>query len=205
MLKRKQYFITLFIAVMMFFTVFIVSYYLVKDTPKRQTAVESQIAGADEESIDVLADTESEKLETIQPDTRIHVMVFDDTSHLIDDKELDPFSLLGLNEMELREKFKGYSLVEFSKERVELKKVLTAEEEEGEYILGLQDEEVCIIEKENGSIKRIMPLGISINRFSRSTYSLLLKEQIVLSMQQKNELLANPEYIEQILQSYEQE
>lgn len=205
MLKRKQYLMTLLIAVIMFFVIFIIGYYYVSNSSSVSQKTYEQVAGKNEVSVDVLADTEVDPPDTIQPDTQINLLVFDENNNMIEDKELDALALLGLSESDIKEKFEGYSLLEFSKEQVALKKVIHIINKEYDYTLGIQDDLVCIREREGGLFKRDIPLDILGTHFSKRTYSLLLKEQIKISSLQKDELLNNSNYIEQILQAYEEE
>ena len=206
MLKKKQYLLTLLAGILIFFIVFILSYFYMKSSSALPQGAEQQTLTVQQESVDASAELqniERPKPMCIQPGTEIRLIIEDANHRRLEDKKLDPYTLLGDSEEEMREKFKDYELVSFNEREVELKKVLPPKVEALEYTLGIQENSVCIVEK--GDLKHYISLNISPAHFSRATYSMLLKEQIVLSAIQKEELINNPNYIEQILQSYEEE
>lgn len=204
MLKRKQYLITLVIAVIIFIIFFIITYYRIQErTLKPQHAYESPI-GRSEQSIDVLGDIQTQPV-TIQPYTKIHLLLVDEHDQKIEDKIIETPLLLGLSEQQIKQQFEGYEVVNFDEKEVIIKKVLITATESSRYYLGIQNEWVCIIQQGEGNVKQYIPLNIDFVNFSKYTYSLLLKEQIEISAEQKDRLIDNPHYIEKILQSYQEE
>ena len=196
---------TLIAAIMIFFIIFTIGYYYIQSNTSLPEASHESLATRREKSVDVLGDTFRENTEQVQPYTQIRLVIEDEHQNTIEDKELDPLSLLGLSEADFKERFIGYELVEFNENRITLKKILPVMEQEFEYALGIQDDWVCIVQKEENLAKRYIPLNMHTAHFSKYTYSLLLKEAIVISALQKDMLINNPNYIEKILQSYEDE
>ncbi|MDF2612755.1 MAG: hypothetical protein K0S71_541 [Clostridia bacterium] len=203
MLKKKQYFLTLLIGVMLFFILFIISYYYMRNSAMIPETTTDNVISRSEKSVDVLANTKSTEEETVQIDTHIHLLVVDKNNNTIDDKNIDPLTLLGLSQIDIQDKFQEYELVTFNEREIALKKVLAPENMQVQYRLGIQDDVLCIVE--NGETKQYTKLNVLATHFSRQIYSLLLKEQIQISAVQKDELLNNPAYIEKILQSCEEE
>jgi len=203
MLKKKQYLMTLLIGILLFFILFFIGYYYMKNTALLTEKVSSHVVSRNEKSKDVLAKTEMTEEETVQLDTRIHLLIVDENDNTIEDKNIDPLTLLGLSELELQDKFKGYEMVAFNEREVALKKTVAPTNKQFQYTLGIQDDLLCIVE--NGETKHYTKLNLLATQFSRRIYSLLLKEQIKISLVQKDELLSNPAYIEEILQSFEEE
>ncbi len=205
MLKKKQYLITLVAAIMIFFIIFTISYYYIESSTALPESSYEALVGRNEKSIDVLVDTNPEKIERVQPDTQIHLFIVDEHNNKLEDKEIDAMALLGLGEEEIKNKFSEYDLVEFNEHDIALKRTVPSVDKALEYALGIQNDEVCIVQKEDGLTKEYIMLDMSAKHFSRYTYSLLLKEQIEISPLQKDTLLRNPHYIEKILQAYEEE
>jgi hypothetical protein len=203
MLKRKQYLLTLFIGIVLFFIVFLTTYYYIVSHSKTSEVSESRAVGKGEQSIDVIAAVVPERELTVQPDTDIRLVVVDEDNRIVEDKKIDPLILNGLNQVDLEKRFEGYQLMTFDEKQITLKKTIAHQDKPAEYALGIEDDFVCIVEK--GDIKTYIKLDLLANYFSRNTYSLLLKEQIPISPVQKEELLKNPYYIDKILQSYEEE
>ncbi|WP_069997396.1 hypothetical protein [Cellulosilyticum sp. I15G10I2] len=205
MLKRNQYLMTLVVAIMIFFIIFTIGYYYIQSSASHTEPSYEGLATRSEKSVDVLGAAKPETVVSIQPDTQIHLLIVDEHNNELENKKLDPLVLLGLNESDIKNKFSGYDVVEFNVEQVALKKVLPSVEKVFEYTLGIQNNRVCIVQKEEGKVNKYIDLDMSASHFSRKTYSLLLKEQIAISPLQKDALLSNPNYIEKILQSYEEE
>jgi len=203
MLKKRHYYLTLGIGVLAFFIVFVITYYFVKMTTTPPQQVPQMIMTRNEKSIDAIAYNQPKPEVTIQPNTHITLSLVDQDDTMLDSKELDPLSLLGVNQTTLKQKFAGYQVDTFNEQNVLMKKVLTNANQSLDYVLGIQDDYVCIVEE--GPSKQYIKLNIPATQFSTQTYSLLLKEQIKITTVQKDKLLLDSTYIETILQSYQEE
>lgn len=203
MLKRKQYLLTLFIGIVLFFVLFLTTYYYMVGQAKTSEVSKGKAIDKDEQSVDVIATAVFEEELTVQPDTDIRLVVVDEADRTIENKKIDPLILVGFNQSDLEKKFEGYEIMVFDEKNVTLKKMIVHEDKPVEYTLGIEDDFVCIVEK--GDSKTSIKLDLLAHYFSRNTYSLLLKQQIPISAAQKEELLKNPYYIDKILQSYEEE
>lgn len=199
MLKRKQYCYTLLTAAITFFIVFAVCYVITsnKNTLKKERTIELNgfLSGekAKEEPI------------SIKPYTKITLALQGKGRELLKEAVISADVLLGMTEDEVKERFKDYTVQTFSETEVKLVRVIDRDETEhrDEYVLGIQDHEVCIKSKDHQRL--IMKLGVCADDFSSYTYSLLLKESIVISETQKEALLADEGTLEQILQNGEEE
>lgn len=203
MFKKKYYLSALFIGILIFFILFAASYYYISAGSNLSQQSNHTKVTQHEKSVDVLANEVPLSEEVIGPDTRVHLLIVDKMNYTVEDKEMDALSLAGNTKEDIKDKFKDYEVAAFSKDEVMLKKTLADETNQLGYTLGIEDSNVCIIEE--GNPKRFTTLNIPASNFSRNTYSMLLKEQIKISAAQKNELLSDPNYIERILQSYEEE
>lgn len=203
MLKKKQYLMTLLIGIILFFILFLISYYYMRNSTTLPETANNNAVSRNEKSVGTLAAAKMREEQTVQLDTHIHLLVVDENNNTIEDKNIDPLTLLGLSQIDIQDKFQGYELIAFNEREITLKTTLSPADKQVQYTLGIQDDLLCIVE--NGETKQYTRLNILATHFSREIYSLLLKEQIKISLVQKDELLSNPAYIEEILQSCEEE
>ncbi len=204
MLNKKQYWYTLLVAVVVFFSVFIITYFYMEghawhiesgeSTQMTQTTQTETSQGASDSSDEV----------AILPHTRVTLRMQDTRTHQQSQTRLESRSLLGLTKDQLQEQFKDYMIETFNEKEVTLVKNYHSEveayDEEVTYVLGVEGNYVCIKEKDTN--KRPVKIDYEINHFSKYIYSLLLNEEIVITSAQKEALLLNPSTLQKILQGY---
>lgn len=195
MLTKKQYVVTLGIAVLLFFICFIVTYryYSHQGSLGQQanTLQKVDIAQVQEEEI------------TIAPHTKITLKVQDTTTNKEHKTNIDAKSLLGLTEEEVAERFEDYTVEAFSEKEVLLKKEIASQAltaQTATYVLGVLGDYVCI--KEKDSTKRPIQIDYPVRQLSGYMYSMLLNEEIVITNKQKEALLVSPTGLQRILQDY---
>lgn len=195
--NKKQYIITLGAAVLIFFTLFIISY-----SYAYQKNLKNPIVVPDEMEIEAASQVE-EVAETIEDvigiDTHIVVKLIDKNKGRISESEIDPLSLLGLNKEEIEKRFKEYRLQKFSTEEVVLNKLIETAPKEVAYKLGIKDSVIGVIEEET---EQFTSLGLPVKTFSKGMMMLIINQTIEINATEKEKLEQNPYYIEQILQSY---
>ncbi len=207
MLGKRQYWITLLVAVAIFFILFATTYFYSTNSPTVKTQVAKTVPL--KQDIDVTSDFNKPKQVCILPSTSIILRTLNQKNELLDTVQLNAVSLLGFTEDDFKAKFKDYSVETFSEDRVTLVRnieVLPEQElkeeikGEGIYILGIEEDEVCI--KLKGNQNALIRLGRKATDFSSYIYSLLLKENITLTTAQKEMLSKNPKALEKVLQDY---
>lgn len=198
MLSKKQYWYTLLVAISVFFVVFLITYFYTKE---HAWHIESQTETQSAQVDSMWSDVEEEI--TILPQTKVTLKLEDTRTHKQSETRLESKSLLGVTEKELQEQFKDYTIETFNEKEVTLVKNYSSEavqKEDVTYVLGVQDNYVCIKEKDTG--KRPVKIDYEINHLSKYIYSLLLNEEIVITTAQKEALLLNPSTLQKILQGY---
>lgn len=198
MLSKKQYWYTLLAAIIIFFVIFLVSYFYTMGHVWR-TESESDVIASREENV-----AASPVETTILPQTKIILKAEDTRTHKQSEARIDSSSLLGLTEEELQEEFKDYTIETFNEKEVTIVKNYSSEvmpeDDSVTYVLGVDGNYVCI--KEKGTTKRPVKIDYEINHLSRYIYSLLLNEEIIITSAQKEALLLNPSTLQKILQGY---
>ena len=197
MLSKKQYLLTLLSAVIVFFIMFVsMALYFSKGnwTGRTREVIEET---------KLQKEMTKPKEEVILPQTKITLKIKDRTTNKEMKTTVDAASLLGLNKEELADRFNDYCIETFSEKEVCLTKSVTSEvayEQPKVYVLGVEDEMVCIKEKE--SAVRPVKIDYGIKHLSSYVYSLLLNEEIEITKEQKEALLLNPNGLQKILQDY---
>ena len=199
MLSKKQYLYTLIAAVIVFGVIFLVTYFYTKDNSWQVETTKATIISNEE-----LASAIEEVEECILPQTKIVLKNQNLNNKSISQTKLDARSLLGLNREELGNRFEGYTIETFSEKEVTLVKnvepTISKEEDITTYVLGVEDQYVCI--KEKGTSKRPVKIDYEVIHFSKYIYSLLLNEEIEITSAQKEALLLNPSMLQRVLQGY---
>ncbi len=200
MLSRKQYLYTLLAAVIIFGIVFGITYFYIRENSWQVQTAEHKGSSIVEEFA-----TSTEKPEIcIMPQTKIILKNQNVKNKSISETKLDTKSLLGLNEKEIANRFSGYTIETFNEKEVTLVKnveqALSNEEDQAVYVLGVEEQYVCI--KEKGTGKRPVKIDYEVTHFSKYIYSLLLNEEIEITSAQKEALLLNPSTLQRILQGY---
>lgn len=201
MLNKKQYWYTLLAAVVVFFSVFIITYFYMEghawhiESGESTQIIQTETPQTTSKSTHEVA---------ILPQTKVMLKIEDTRTHQQSQTRLESGSLLGLTKDELQEQFKDYTIETFNEKEVTLVKNYHSEveayDEENTYVLGVEGNYVCI--KEKGTNKRPVKVDYEINHFSKYIYSLLLNEEIVITSAQKEALLLNPSTLQKILQGY---
>ena len=200
MLTKKQYLYTLLAAVIVFGLVFISTYFYMKATSWQVDVAEQTPNVVGEE---ITASVSKDEV-YILPQTKIILKNQNVKNKSVSETKLDSKSLLGLNKEELASRFPDYTINTFNEREVVLSKHIeqTTMNEESQiiYVLGVDEQYVCI--KEKGTTKRPVKIDYEITHFSKYIYSLLLNEEIEITSAQKEALLLNPSTLQGILQGY---
>lgn len=207
MLKRKQYWISLGIAVLVFFIAFLVAYLyflytgssVQEDKVAKVTAYEQSIVGLKEE----------EPMVKITPYTKVILTLLDEMGKTVETASIEVGSVIGLDEEELKERFIGYDITRFNEKEVLLSKKINTtavsinerdEDESKRYVLGISGEYICIAEEVSQEVIAILDLRAV--EFSSQTYSQLLSRSVHLTSVECETLIEHPEQIFIILQAY---
>ena len=200
MLTKKQYLYTLLAAVIVFGLVFISTYFYMKATSWQVDVAEQTPNVVGEE---ITASVSKDEV-YILPQTKIILKNQNVKNKSVSETKLDSKSLLGLNKEELASRFPDYTINTFNEREVVLSKHIEQttmnEERQIIYVLGVDEQYVCI--KEKGTTKRPVKIDYEITHFSKYIYSLLLNEEIEITSAQKEALLLNPSTLQGILQGY---
>lgn len=200
MLSKKQYLYTLLIAILAFLAVFAVTYFYMKENswtigqeePNHQEVAKNPIASQRPQEIYVL------------PQTVIRLKNQDTKRGIVRETKLDSKSLLGLTKEEVAKQFSDYTIETFNEKEVTLvknvKETKVEKNADTVYVLGVEDQYVCI--KEKNTKKRPVKIDYEVSHFSKYMYSLLLNEEIEITSAQKEKLLLNPSSLQKILQGY---
>lgn len=165
--------------------------------------IKQETSPVNEENVTDLA--KQEDLQIILPTTKIDMNIVDSEDNILSVAQVDPISLLNLSKEDLESRFLGYDIVEFSSDKVSLKKTIEQDETTKEYRLGTKDDKVCIVTYDkNSHTKEYISLDLSVQAISAHLYNQLLTEHIVLTKEQKDILKESPYYIEEILQNIEE-
>lgn len=211
MLTKKQYLFTIITMIVVFISAFSFFYRNVnrnivtaentqEHTPQE---TEKETSPVPEENVTNLV--QKEALQIILPTTKIDMNIVDTKDNILSVAQVDPISLLNLSKEDLENRFLDYDIVEFSSDKVSLKKTIEQDETTKEYRLGTKDDKVCIVTYDKDSqLKEYMSLDLSVQAISAHLYNQLLTEQIVLTKEQKDILQESPYYIEEILQNIEE-
>ena len=204
MLEKKQYWMTLLLAAVAFFILFIATYFISANGSKAATLMAGQVTEAKITS--TLTADQQLQITKIVPSTKILLCLENDAKEDIESVTLNANSLLGLTEEELQARFKEYSVETFSEDEVKLVKTVDRDELAVEvnavknYALGIEGEELCIKEVGTGTI--VGHIARKATDFSSYLYSLFLKESITITEVQKESLLKDPSVLQRILQDY---
>lgn len=200
MLSKKQYLYTLLIAIIAFLTIFTVTYFYMKENswsieqeePAKQQVAKQPIIRQKPEEIYVL------------PQTVIHLKNQDVKHGIVRETKLDSKTLLGMTKEEVAKQFSDYTIETFNEKEVTLvknvKETKVPKDTDTIYVLGVEDQYVCI--KEKNTKKRPVKIDYEVSHFSKYMYSLLLNEEIEITSAQKEKLLLNPSSLQKILQGY---
>lgn len=203
MLDKRSYTRMLMVAVIVFFITFIVSFAFMLFTDTQAVGDKpTSISNKEKQTLPVSAQTIIDE-PCIKAYTRIMVSVIDETGKRMDTKLIDPKTLLGCTKQDVLDKFKGYEVERFDEEEVFLKKYTKSLSVFPTYVLGIKENKICIIEQTDQ--RNYIPLPLVATDYSKQTYSRLLKQDIVVSEAEKQKLIQEPNYIDSILQSYDQE
>ena len=205
MLEKKQYWITLLVAAIAFFILFIATYFIVMGKNKVVIPMVGQVL--EEKNSPRLVVNNSLQAQKILPSTEILLYLQNNNKEKLETVTLNATSLLGLTKDELQERFKDFSIETFSEEEVKLFKTVASDseglEQLGEvknYALSIEDDEVCIKEVASGRV--VGHVARKATDFSSYLYSLLLKESIIITSAQKEALLKDASVLQKILQDY---
>lgn len=202
MLSKKQYIYTLVIATVVFCVVFAGCYVYMKT---HSWHIE------EEENTELLSkipytEVVPEKEICILPQTKITLKNKCKNQKFSNETRISTFGLLGLNQKEIEKRFEDYTVETFSEKQVVLVKQVeplppsTAKSKERTYVLGVEDQYVCIKEKDSNN--RPVKMDYEVSHFSKYVYSLLLNEEIEITQAQKEMLLLKPSKLQSILQGY---
>lgn len=202
MLSKKQYIYTLVIAIVFFCVVFVGCYVYMKN---HSWHIEEE---GNTELLFKIPYTEvvPEKEICILPQTKITLKNECKNQKFSNETRISTFGLLGLNQEELEKRFEDYTVETFSEKQVVLVKQVeplppsTAKSKEWTYVLGVEDQYVCIKEKDSNN--RPVKMDYEVSHFSKYVYSLLLNEEIEITQAQKEMLLLKPSKLQSILQGY---
>ncbi len=211
MLTKKQYLSMLITTVVVFISAFSFFYrnlnrniVTLENTQEAMQKEDKKDTNAvTQENVTDLAKQEDEQM--ILPTTKIDMNIVDSEDNILSVAQVDPISLLSFSKKDIEKYFLDYEIVEFSSDKVSLKKVIEQDESTKEYRLGTKDDKVCIVTYDiNSQLKKYIPLDLSVQAISAYLYNQLLTENIVLTKEQKNILQESPYYIEEILQNIEE-
>lgn len=199
MLSKKQYVVTLLASVAIFLVAFIIGYfYMLQNswiTNKEEIYVERAVIPVEE--------TLKQEI-CVLPQTVIILKSKDSHGKLISETKVSAKSLLGMTYDEVALQFEDYQIETFNEDKVTLVKSIPAlpspHESSKIYVLGIEDEYLCIREK--GSNKRPVKINYEASHFSKYIYSLLLNEEIEITSKQREALLLNASGVQKILQGY---
>lgn len=205
MLEKKQYWITLLVAAIAFFILFIATYFIVMGRNKVVTPMAGQVL--EEKNIAKTLSNDKLQIAKILPSTEILLYLQTDNKEKIESVTLNATSLLGLTKDELQERFKDFSIETFNEDEVKLFKTVDLEPEVlnqtsqvKSYALGIEGDGICIKERASGVV--VGHVARKATDFSSYLYSLLLKESIVITTAQKEALLKDASVLQKILQDY---
>jgi hypothetical protein len=201
MLSKKQYWVTLTGGLLGFCILFAMVYLL---TYMKQEKPEPVSFVAAEDVVDVIEAIEEPPIiiETvIEPHTFIEVRLIDEEGEILTTGTIHSQSLLGLSREEIEARFPTYEIEQFSSEKVLLIKRQQALIKE-RYFLGIQEEWIGIVVV--GETESFISLPLQAKLFSKNTNRLLQAKEIEITKAQKEQLMENPYYIEQILENYTQ-
>lgn len=199
MLSKKQYGLTLLVAVVVFFMMLALTswYFSRPNWTGRSRQVDTKM------QTEIIEEKELPKEVTILPQTRITLKIEDRTTHKEVKTNIDADSLLGLSKEELAERFDDYTIEVFSEKEVCLTKSIASEEitmPNTVYVLGILGDNICI--KEKDSTARPVKIDYGVKHLSSYIYSMILNEEIEITKEQKEALLLNPNSLQKILQDY---
>lgn len=198
MLTKKQYVLTLLVAVIIFFVALGCTawYFSINGWEDNQQSLQNEPLSSE------LQEAQRREV-TILPQTKIILKVKDKTTQKETKIALNPTSLLGFNENAIKEQFDDYTVEVFNEKEVRLSKEVASqpiENADHTYTLGVDGEDVCIKDKDPHA--RPIKIEYKVDHLSRYVYSLLLNEEIEITNQQKEALLLNAGTLQKILQDY---
>ncbi len=210
MLNKKQYFITLGASVVVFFIIYIVSYYISFNTndsiilPTQKVVIDkdkSKLANSPKVQNNI------EEV-SIVPSTKVTLELKDINNNQIQSVVLDPATLLGHTKEAIQDRFTNYVVETFSEDEVTLVKTLKLETanidtKNNIYVLAIDNDKLCIKEKSTGIVCGYISRELS--DLSSYLYSEFLKENIEITDKEKEKLLIDGSFLQIILQDYESE
>lgn len=204
MLEKKQYWMTLLLAIVTFLILFITTYFISVNGSKVVAPMVGQVAQLSASEMEI--PKEQFQIAKILPSTKVSLCLKDEDKETIESVIINADSLLGLTEEELQERFKDYRIEMFNEEEVKLSRmiqvaeVMTQTNAVRSYALGIDGEKVCIREVGTGNI--VGHVARRATDFSSYIYSLFLKGTITITEVQKETLLKDPSVLQKILQDY---
>ncbi|ADZ83622.1 hypothetical protein QTL86_08160 [Cellulosilyticum sp. ST5] len=206
MLEKKQYWITLLVAAIAFFILFIAAYFIVMGRNKVVAPMAGQVV-LEQQNVSKTLSSNQLQITRILPSTKILLCLQTNDQEKMESVTLNATSLLGLTEQELKERFKDCSIETFNEDEVKLLKTADLDSlafkqtsEARSYALGVEGDEICIKEVVTGVV--VGHIARKATDFSSYLYSLLLKESITITTMQKEALLKDASVLQRILQDY---
>ncbi|MHC1750150.1 MAG: hypothetical protein AB9856_17925 [Cellulosilyticaceae bacterium] len=209
MLSKKQYYNMLLASIVVFILVFMGAYLYTQYASKENVKQTKRVI--QKQSVDTLQNIEAtpsvkgtatpNHVITINPATKIVVDLVNSRDELVKTDFLESATLLGYTREDLDQHFKGYEIKEFTDRKLVLEKRIEDQTKVSQYKMGCQGDGVGIVVLE-GTEKKFIPIGITLDDFSVQTGQLLKSEALEITTMQKQMLEKDPYYIEQILQSY---
>ncbi|OOB77392.1 MAG: hypothetical protein BEN19_02035 [Epulopiscium sp. Nuni2H_MBin003] len=132
----------------------------------------------------------------ILPSTNIKIILKDQEDNIITVNEIDPYSVMCLDEQDFKNVFPDYEIIEFNQHQVTLSGNTYIEPEEVIYYMGSRDNEIGIVLGNDFQI-----IGLKADGFSGYTNTLLTHELIAITSKDKIKLEEDPNYFERILQN----
>lgn len=200
MLSKKQYIWMLVSASLIFITIFVFSYIYTVTHIEPLVPEETEISKKEQSIVEDIAEASHDMSNiTILPSTNILIRVKDQYDNLLNEQVLEANSLVGLDEQEIIQMFRGYDVETFDHREVVLEKVEYVQTRELRYRLAIQEGEIGIATEGK---EEFVNLGLPTKDFSKKTNLLIMNGLISISPSQKSSLEKDPDYIEYILQNF---
>ncbi len=213
MLNKRQYLITLGSAVATFIVVFAVAYLISVNTngnallpaTNDKLIKEQEIQEA---KVKILEDEERKKEDPIiLPNTKVILELKDESSNTKETIQLETKTLLGSTKDIIQKRFSECTVETFCEDEVVLVRTLennkTINKDNMFYVIGVEDSHICIKEQSTGMVCGY--ISKSIEDLSSYWYSEFLRENIIVSEEQKDRLLSDSSFLQVILQDYDSE
>ncbi len=213
MLNKKQYLITLGSAVATFIVVFVVAYFISVTTNANEFSTEindklikeKQLAEAQSKILRVEEMRKENPI--ILPNTKVTLELKDESSNITETIQLETKTLLGSTKDIIQDRFSECTVETFCEDEVVLVRTLennkTIDKDDTAYVIAVEDSHICIKEQTTGMVCGY--ISKTIDDLSSYWYSEFLREQIIVSEEQKDRLLIDPSFLQVILQDYDSE